>query len=111
MMYLIQYCYGFMEKVPSGYQFPLVKLAEMHEMNDLALVVLQQVELTVESFLPLAACLADEKKCKEVFGPFVEKLIQFGVKNASRVINQETIQHIPLHIHYRIWLALAQSKK
>ena len=106
MKYLIQYCYRIMDHVPQVHQIPLVNLAKMHEMYDLALVVLRQIELTVESFLSIAACL-DEMECDED-KVFVEKLTQFAVKNASRLVNQNTIQHIPVHIKDRILLTLTK---
>ena len=111
MKYLIQYCYGSMEKVPPVHQIPLVKLAKMHEMNDLECIAFQQIELTVDSFIPLVSCLSDERDCNdEKFGPFIERLVQFAVKN-SRVINKDTIQHIPIHIKDRIMLAMAHQLK
>ncbi|EFC37278.1 hypothetical protein NAEGRDRAFT_59810 [Naegleria gruberi] len=77
MKYLIQYCYGFMNYVPSIHQIPLIKKAHQHEMKDLIPIVSKQIIVGKDNFEMLWSEL-EHYSDDSTFSEIIERVIKYG---------------------------------
>jgi len=110
MIHLIHYCYGILNSIPLSHQMPLIALAKMHQMNDLSNRVMQQVNITTQSFMPLVTTM--DKYEMEWFGAdVVDRLVQFAVVHKKEVITMENYDEIPRGLMKWIVMALVGGEE
>ncbi|KAF0980996.1 hypothetical protein FDP41_012784 [Naegleria fowleri] len=116
MEYIIQYCYGFMEKVPSHLIIPLMKKSHEFQLEELLKFVQSLLTITIENFFQVAQSLKahleediiEEDRFKEVR----RKLVEFGVQNRKTLFqskNRELITSVPTELKDEILMALANK--
>lgn len=116
MEYIIQYCYGFMEKVPSHLIIPLMKKSHEFQLEELLKFVQSLLTITIENFFQVAQSLKahleediiEEGRFKEVR----RKLVEFGVQNRKTLFqskNRELITSVPTELKDEILMALANK--
>ncbi|EFC46785.1 predicted protein [Naegleria gruberi] len=79
MKYLIQFCYGFLEYVEPKLCIPLMKLANMHEMKELAIQVEKQAIITrINVAEYLNSLLNDvEEQENEIIQEFIRRIVLY----------------------------------
>lgn len=94
MEYILQYCYGFLQKVPPRLFIPLIKKAHQCGMNDLIPILQSELHLTVGSYFKWSYELREVMENAEVRRQFAE----FGVKNGQSLFtdaqNYENIDRL-----------------
>ncbi|KAG2377726.1 hypothetical protein C9374_008811 [Naegleria lovaniensis] len=108
--YIIQYCYGFVSKVPDHLMIPLMKKAHEYELEELLKVLQSAFTIYMDNFFETAQSLEDYLD-DPTFNQVKTKLVDFGIRNKKCLftkVNADLLRRLP-KLDTEILLALANN--